>query len=174
MASPDAPSASDGTTSTGGVSPPADPISSEIGLVPEHSFTDNWRRIWRRLPDMGHAPADLGHAFTFGLVALILGAIVGTAIVLLAPSAPPTIVLLATLSPIGQPHLDGVRHRWWALGAGAAAGVPAGLAIHALFQPSIGAEWATLIGLLAGSWIGVMTHAAATHLPTRRMQRLLP
>jgi len=168
MASLDPHSAPDETTIPGGVAPSADPDASAVRPVPGRTFSDNWRRMWRRQPDMGRAPVDLGDAFGFGLAALIPGAIIGTGMVLLAPEAPPNIVLLATLQPIGQPHIDGARHRWWALGVGAAAGGSAGTGVNALLQPIVGAQWATLVGLLAGSWIGVMAHAATTHLPTRK------
>ncbi|WP_286047495.1 hypothetical protein [Verrucosispora sp. ts21] len=40
--------------------------------------------------------------------------------------------------------------------------------MNALLEASIGAQWATLIGLLAGSAIGILAHAAVTHLPSRR------
>ncbi len=174
VTSPGTPSAPDGTTGPGGAPPPANPVPSETGRAPERTFTDNWRRLWRRRPDMGHAPADLRQAFALNLAALVLGAIMGAVLVLLIPSTPPTLVLMLTLSPAGQLHLQGVRHRWWALGAGLAAGVSAGLGINALLPPGVGAGWATLTGILVGSGIGAMTHAAVTHLPTRDMPRLRP
>ncbi|MEW2473579.1 hypothetical protein AB0875_07260 [Micromonospora gifhornensis] len=165
MASPDASSAPDGTAGPGGASPPAEP---QVGRAPEHTFTNRWRRLWRRQPGMSHLPVDLDHAIGLGLLSLVIGAISGTALILLIPSTPLLIVFLAILPPYLDLHVAGVRHRWWALGAGTAAGVPAGLGINALLEASIGAQWATLIGILVGSAIGILTHAAVTHLPSRR------
>ncbi|WP_422739079.1 hypothetical protein ACN263_07505 [Micromonospora sp. WMMD729] len=123
---------------------------------------------------MSYAPVDLNYAFGLGLACLIAGAIIGTLLVLLEPSNPPVIVLLLTVSPYLHVHVEGVRHRWWALGAGAIAGVLAGFGIDTLLRSGVGADWGAVIGLLAGGWLGVMTHAAVTHLPTRRTQRPLP
>ncbi|MFG2064739.1 hypothetical protein ACGFIK_25355 [Micromonospora sp. NPDC048871] len=168
MASPAASSAPDGTAGPGGASPPAAPIPP----APERAFTDRWRRLWRRQPDMSHLPVDLDHAIGLGLPALVIGAISGTALILLIPSTPLLVVLIAILPPYLELHVAGVRHRWWALGAGTAAGVSADLGINALLQAGIGAQWATLIGLLVGSAVGILAHAAVTHLPTRRGRRL--
>ncbi|MFD6752327.1 hypothetical protein [Micromonospora gifhornensis] len=117
---------------------------------------------------MSHLPVDLDHAIGLGLLSLVIGAISGTALILLIPSPPLLLVLLAILPPYLELHVAGVRHRWWALGVGTAAGVPTGLGMNALLEASIGAQWATLIGLLAGSAIGILAHAAVTHLPSRR------
>lgn len=117
---------------------------------------------------MSHLPVDLDHAIGLGLLTLVIGAISGTALILLIPSPPLLVVLIAILPPYLELHVAGVRHRWWALGAGTAAGVSAGLGINALLQAGIGAQWATLIGLLVGSAVGILAHATVTHLPTRR------
>ena len=174
MATPEPPSAPDETTHPSDVPPSTKRPGLGVGLAPGRTFTERWRRIWRRQPDMSNVPVDLNHAFGLGLACLIPGAIIGIVLALLMPSNPPVIVLLLTVSPYLQVHVEGVRHRWWALGAGAAAGVLAGFGIDALLKPSFGSDWGHLIGLLAGGWLGVMTHAAVTHLPTRGMQPPLP
>ncbi|WP_146017521.1 hypothetical protein [Verrucosispora sp. ts21] len=88
MASPDASSAPDGTAGPGGAPPPATPAEPEPRRAAQRGFTDRWRRLWRRQPDMSHLPVDLDHAVGLGLLTLVIGAISGTALILLIPSPP--------------------------------------------------------------------------------------
>ncbi|MER5457175.1 hypothetical protein ABT008_20535 [Micromonospora sp. NPDC002389] len=146
------------------------PTTETARNAPGRSPADNWRRFWRRQPDIRPEPVDLHYVVAVGLSALAVGAIVGVALVLLIPYHPPTTILLATLSPVLHLHAEGVRHRWWALAAGLAAGVAAGLGLDALLETVIGSEWATVGGLLFGSAVGIVTHAGTTHLPVRTVR----
>ncbi|MFI7081164.1 hypothetical protein ACIBO1_28065 [Micromonospora sp. NPDC049903] len=146
------------------------PTTETARAAPGRSPADNWRRFWRRSPDVHPEPVDLHQAVAFGLSALAVGAIIGVALVLLIPYHPPTLILLATLSPILHQHAEGVRHRWWALAAGLATGVAAGLGLDALLETVIGSEWTTVGGLLVGSAVGILTHAGTTHLPVRTLR----
>ncbi|QKW14198.1 hypothetical protein [Verrucosispora sp. NA02020] len=143
------------------------PTTETARAAPGRSPADNWRRFWRRSPDVHPEPVDLHQAVALGLSALAVGAVVGVALVLLIPYHPPTLVLLATVSPVLHQHAEGVRHRWWALAVGLATGVAAGLGLAALLETVVGSAWATLWGLLLGSAVGILTHAGTTHLPVR-------
>ncbi|MGW4463417.1 hypothetical protein [Micromonospora sp. NPDC004704] len=118
---------------------------------------------------MGDDPVDPHLMLAHSLAVFVFGALSGVVLVLWVPSSPVTLLLVPILSPVGLAHLEGVRHRWWALGAGAAVGLPTGQGVEALLTGSLGTGWAALVAVLVGSAIGITVHAAVTHLPRRTL-----
>ena len=133
--------------------------------VAERTFTDNLRRIFRRQPDMGHEPVDVHLAVAAGGIALVLGAVFGVIMVLLASTSP--MALMITSMPVMLRHLEGVRHRWWALGAAIVAAIPAGLAVSMPLGHRLPTGWADLLAVLAASAVAMAVQAAVTHIPYR-------
>jgi hypothetical protein len=146
------------------------PRPSAAHDVERRTFVDNVRRMFRRQPDMADEPVDLSLALALSAGTLFIGAAFGVGWILLVATVP-TIITTFSFMPILMAHVEGVRHRWWALAAGAAAALGTGLPVGGLLSDTVGPAWAGLIAILASSLVAVVVHAAVTHLRRGRAAR---
>jgi hypothetical protein len=84
-------------------------------------------------------------------------------LLLFDPPAPYFFLAFMTASPLISWHRVKVQSRWWAAGAGLAAGIGVGvLAWVVLPSDALAVAWSL------GAWVGDMAYAAVTHLPRHR------
>ncbi len=122
---------------------------------------------------MGNAPIGMREAMDWTVS--VAATIVTVAMTVLTPSVAltvPVVLGIVVLRPLWLAHINGARHRWWALGAGPAVGAMSGVGIAAALPDSLGTQWAVVIVALAGSFIATMAYAAITHAPVRRASRV--
>jgi hypothetical protein len=117
---------------------------------------------------MGDDPASFGTATAFCLILTVPAVILGAVQVWLDSSVSPSLVTMMVAMAPALLHLNGPRHRWWALGIAAVVGVAVGLSIDALLYDIVGREWAALAGYIGGGWVATHVYVAVTHLPHRR------
>jgi hypothetical protein len=133
----------------------------------ERTFSQNLRRAFRRHPDMSSRAVPLGETLT-GLALFGPMAVVGGALLAFFDHTPLPVQSLLVM-PTVMAHLDGVRHRWWAVGAGLGAAAAVALPLHAAVDGW--GYWGTLVALLAGGVAGTFAHTAVTHVPPKSGSR---
>jgi hypothetical protein len=92
----------------------------------------------------------------------------GAALIWLFPSELATGTGMWMLMGVAVFHLEGPRHRWWAVGATVVVGVATVLGVQAVLDEVVGRNWATLAAYICAGWIGTHVYAAVTHAPHRR------
>ncbi|GIJ51237.1 hypothetical protein Val02_81230 [Virgisporangium aliadipatigenens] len=138
--------------------------------APPRTFTDNLRRTFRRRPDMSHRAVPLDETLT-GMALFAPMSVLGGALLAFFDQSPLALQSLVVM-PAVMVHLDGVRHRWWAVGAGLTAAAAVAVPLHAAVDGW--GHWGTLVAMLAGGVAGNLAHTAVTHVPPRSASRETP
>jgi hypothetical protein len=132
------------------------------------TFTGNLRRFVRRTPDMGDDPVDLAAATAICLFFTVSIGTVCAAFMWLSPFELSASTGLWMFMGVAVFHMEGPRHRWWALAATVAVSVATVRGVAAVLDEVVGRNWASLAAYLCTCWVGTHVYAAVTNAPRRR------